>query len=138
LRVANCHPDRKHHSKGFCRSCYYKEEYKKNKTVYIQRCKNYRVKNKTELSNKAYTYRLKRKFNLSNDDYNELLISQNGVCAICKKMEPNRRLAIDHSHTTGQVRGLLCFKCNSSLGGFDDSVIFLENAINYLKGKVNG
>lgn len=42
---------------------------------------------------------------------------------------------MDHDHTTGKIRGLLCFGCNTGLGKFKDSIVILNKAINYLKGK---
>lgn len=64
-----------------------------------------------------------------------LYIEQKGCCAICKRhqTEFKKRLNIDHCHTTGVVRGLLCQTCNTSLGGFKDNVKNLESAISYLK-----
>src|SRR5262245_26645039 len=52
------------------------------------------------------------------------------VCAICGSLE---RLAVDHDHTTGAVRGALCSNCNVALGLFSDSVQRLESAIAYLR-----
>jgi hypothetical protein len=63
---------------------------------------------------------------------------QNGLCAICKQPEAitrghkTRRLSVDHDHTTGVVRGLLCGNCNLGLGYFCDSSGNLRNAIAYL------
>ena len=62
---------------------------------------------------------------------------QNGCCAICKGEEPSDfkgRLSIDHDHSSGKIRGLLCMKCNSGLGMFNDDEDILLNAIKYLKG----
>ena len=63
-----------------------------------------------------------------------MFIAQDGRCAICERdvCEIPRGLYIDHDHKTGKVRGLLCDRCNMSLGGFKDNVIILQNAINYL------
>lgn len=79
---------------------------------------------------------------LTPKEYSDLFDLQNGVCAICGKMEIKKRpygvgekdrLSIDHSHKTGQIRGLLCSNCNRGLGCFKDSVEFLFKAIQYLK-----
>lgn len=51
-------------------------------------------------------------------------------CMICGSIE---RLCIDHDHATGEIRGILCSKCNSGLGMFRDSVCLLEKAASYLK-----
>jgi Recombination endonuclease VII len=48
--------------------------------------------------------------------YPELFEAQGGVCAICGKPPGERALHVDHDHETGQVRGLLCYSCNTKLG----------------------
>lgn len=82
---------------------------------------------------------IKRKFNLTREQYNEKLRLQNFVCAICEKPEtaPNRAsgikgLAVDHCHTTGKIRDLLCWRCNAMIGKADESVELLNKMINYL------
>lgn len=55
------------------------------------------------------------------------------VCGVCGGTEPGRRLAIDHDHVTGLVRGLLCRKCNAALGLLGDSVEGVEAALDYLR-----
>ena len=56
------------------------------------------------------------------------------ICRKCNKETGKlKRLAVDHCHETGKVRGLLCFHYNSSLGKFKDSIELLQNAIDYLK-----
>jgi hypothetical protein len=76
----------------------------------------------------------------SSERYRELLEAQNTKCAICGVMEGHRsrygkvcRLAVDHDHRTGKVRGLLCNNCNRGLGRFKDSIENLEAALRYLK-----
>lgn len=84
---------------------------------------------------------LKRRFGITLLQYEEMLEKQNFSCAICKQ-KFNENLAVDHDHsccpgrekTCGKcIRGLLCMKCNMSLGGFEDAIERLENAIDYLK-----
>jgi len=63
--------------------------------------------------------------------YESMINDQNGVCCICKKEVV--KMVIDHDHETGDLRGLLCNKCNIGLGFFDDNTESLKNAIKYLK-----
>lgn len=82
---------------------------------------------------------LLRRFEISMDDYNRMLEAQGGVCAICKHPETHKRngklkaMAVDHSHKTGAIRGLLCCDCNTGIGKLKDSVNVLSNAIDYLR-----
>lgn len=61
---------------------------------------------------------LRNRYGLSADDYTAMLASQGGVCFICKTPPTIRRLSVDHSHKTHQVRALLCNACNTRLGVF--------------------
>lgn len=84
-----------------------------------------------------------RMYGITLERYNEMLDSQKNVCAICEKPETasysrngikkTKKLAIDHSHETGLVRGLLCQNCNILVGCSKDSPILLAKIINYLK-----
>lgn len=69
---------------------------------------------------------------LLREDYEALLNKQKGACAICREAFASKP-QIDHDHSTGAVRGLLCTKCNTALGKFKDSRAVLSNAIEYLK-----
>ena len=72
--------------------------------------------------------------------YQEMLREQNGVCAICHKLEKHKDglsgkskdLAVDHDHNTGAVRALLCSACNTALGLFRDDPALLDAAKAYL------
>lgn len=75
--------------------------------------------------------------------YADMFRSQGGVCAICAKPERKKRngrivkLAVDHNHSTGAVRGLLCHKCNSGLGAFGDRQDLVAVALAYLRKDVS-
>lgn len=83
---------------------------------------------------------LKSRFGMSLKEYSIILNKQQGKCAICKQPEHEfvegqrvRSLAVDHNHATGAIRGLLCRRCNVSLGTFKDSKLLLKAAIKYLR-----
>lgn len=70
--------------------------------------------------------------------YPELFRLQNGLCRICHSPEKNgKKLSIDHCHETGMIRGLLCNKCNTGIGMFEDNPDLLRAAVAYLE-KQNG
>ncbi len=78
---------------------------------------------------------LKRVYGITPEDYLALLDSQQGRCAICRdefKETVDKVPHVDHCHTTGAVRGILCFTCNTALGKFRDDVDLLKSAIKYL------
>lgn len=82
---------------------------------------------------------LKKQYGISVDRYEAMLASQNGKCAICGNGEKMRirgvgtALAVDHCHSTGKIRGLLCVSCNRALGLFKDDPAILRKAIAYLR-----
>lgn len=76
--------------------------------------------------------RLKTQFGITLEQYEARLESQNNVCAICKSASDKIALAVDHCHSTGKIRGLLCANCNKILGHAKDNVVILREAINYL------
>lgn len=88
-------------------------------------------------------WRLKKDFRLTEAGYTALFEKQNGRCAICGGVQAtyktgNRagvqpRLAVDHDHVTGHVRGLLCLPCNTGLGQFRDRPASLRAAAEYLE-----
>lgn len=74
---------------------------------------------------------VEKRYNLCEGCLQQMKIDQDNSCAICKnKFE---LLAVDHCHTTGKNRGLLCNNCNNGLGRFKDNIEYLENSIKYLK-----
>jgi|SRR5690348_1346371 len=91
-----------------------------------------------ELHNRLYAKRqrkvnrLKAVYGLSPEIYADMLEAQKGKCAICKQAPKVGGLHIDHDHTTGAIRGLLCSGCNKALGYFRDDPAIIENAARYL------
>jgi hypothetical protein len=73
---------------------------------------------------------LKRRYGITPEQYGEMVVSQRGRCAICQIQAD---LQIDHDHSTGAIRGLLCHKCNKVLGLMSDSSERLESALAYLE-----
>ena len=83
--------------------------------------------------------RLLKEFGLGTGAYDLLYESQSGRCAICQKKEQDvvhGLLRVDHCHTSGKVRGLLCASCNLGLGMFRDCKAALAQAIKYLDDKI--
>ncbi len=109
-----------------------RKHYENNKEAQRTRMKELYQKNKIDWIAKSENARLLRSYGISREEYNKMLAEQNEVCAICKQKD-NKRLAVDHCHKTGKVRGLLCAKHNRALGAFNDDPSLLEAAIKYLK-----
>jgi hypothetical protein len=82
---------------------------------------------------------LQREYGITLNDYNKILSEQSNVCAICGQPESRKnqfgviRLAVDHDHQTGKVRGLLCNRCNRAIGLFSDNFLIINEASNYLR-----
>ena len=76
-----------------------------------------------------------RSYGITAIEYEEMSKSQNNLCAICKSTGSGKygdRLVVDHCHTTGKVRGLLCWPCNIGLGMFKDKPDILDTVKAYL------
>ena len=124
-----------------------REWYIRNKSSVIARAKKF-IKDNPE-KRKAYqrtwtqkntehiqNYQLKKKYGITLEEQNTMLAKQGNCCAICKTDTPKGRWnkwAVDHCHTSKQVRGMLCDRCNRSLGFFDHNQKLLQRAIEYLK-----
>ena len=150
-------------SKKQCRACKIEKEksqfiknhiFKDGIDTLCQACNRQRVKvwrrknpekRKLQLAKegrKEYTQNkhLRYSFGITLDEYKKKLVLQNNVCAICKQPETSllagkvKRLAVDHCHVTGKIRGLLCTNCNLALGGFKDSPTIMLEAIKYITG----
>lgn len=86
---------------------------------------------------------LRRRYDMSLDDYAALLKSQGDRCAVCHKPAPSEgdsepAFAVDHCHASGHVRGVLCRRCNTSLGRFEDSPELLRAMADYIERRQQG
>lgn len=111
-----------------------KEGYKKYRAKILASIKAWKKRNpeKVKLYNKHWEERnkellprihknhnLKYQFGITIEDYDNIVKKQNGKCKICGKLPGQRALAVDHNHQTNQIRGLLCIRCNLTLGWFE-------------------
>lgn len=109
---------------------------------YRQRCRESakRSLRKRLATDEVYRKRFHRQkalsanYGLSLTDYDLLVEAQNGLCGICglARTEGQPRLAVDHDHESGYIRGLLCMACNTGIGKFKDDVRLLQKAIEWL------
>ena len=82
----------------------------------------------------AKHYHVWYEFKLDPQTYEDMAVAQDGGCAICgQACVSGRRLSVDHDHVTGQVRGLLCAKCNRAIGLLGDDARLVERAAHYLR-----
>lgn len=108
------------HKKGsglqaWCKSChnqYQRETRKRRETPEAKRQANF-----------------KARYRMTTEEVNAIAATQNGKCAICEK--PTEKMVVDHCHTTGKVRGLLCHRCNILAAALDDKAYF-SKAVSYI------
>lgn len=115
----------------------HRRQYERKRTIRNkEKNKKYYQENKIKYK-KVY---LKRHYNITIEDYKRMFREQKGKCEICNKKETAKdsynklkRLSVDHNHKTGNVRGLLCQRCNTGVGYFMESIESLKGAIKYLR-----
>ncbi len=106
-----------------------REYYRKNRDSSLASVKAWHKKNPGYVRS-----HLLSKYGLTQEDYSILLDRQLNKCAICPtEYSENKKLHVDHCHTTGKVRGLLCSNCNIGIGNFMDSDSLLRRAMDYLR-----
>lgn len=81
-------------------------------------------------------WRFNKHYGITLEDYQRMWIAQLGLCAICWREPEGRDLVVDHDHATGKVRGLLCDRCNTGMGQFEDNMAWLLRAASYAAGLV--
>lgn len=94
-----------------------------------------RIENPERWKAKRHRALLAEKFGITSQTYNQMFQEQDGRCWICQKhqSELKKRLFVDHDHTSGMIRCLLCQKCNFAIGLLDESEFTFKRALAYLK-----
>lgn len=106
---------------------------RRTRTGYCMECQDTRVREQ------GRDYSLRSKYDITLNEYEELLAKQNGVCKLCGLVEKAidkywksvKRLAVDHCHETGKIRGLLCSSCNIGIGNLKHNPELLRKAALY-------
>ena len=117
----------------YCRTCrrkWEKDDYAKDSRNKIEASRKWRSSERgIQTIRKTRRKRRLRRYGLTEPTFAAMAEKQLGLCAICLSAF---RLVVDHSHSTGKVRGLLCRNCNRALGLFRENVQALNRAIEYL------
>lgn len=132
-RLAECGHGRVY-ARDRCRPCYYRWRCEDPGYRERRRASNRRSKAKNENQQTRRRSYLRQLYGLSVEEFDAIVVSQSGVCAICPTpVGHTRDTHVDHDHTTGAVRGLLCRRCNRALGLLKDDERWLKSAIRYLE-----
>jgi hypothetical protein len=134
-----------------CKACNLarrKAAYRANPTPVIERAKQWQADNPDRYAERQRAYResgrkaiadrksyLKRTYGLTVEEYDAMLAAQGGVCFICRETPGDLPLHVDHDHVTGEVRKLLCIRCNNALGLFQESPQLFQAAADYLRAR---
>lgn len=128
----------KHGYQVYCKSCQYRRhnEWRRNNLSYVAaKQKKHRQAN----PDRHAGYARKRAYGLAPGQFERLLETQQGRCAICKTAEPGGKgFHVDHCHSTGVIRGILCTRCNVGIGSLRHDPEILAAAIYYLRSTEAG
>lgn len=115
----------------YCKPCsrsVNRDNYRRNGNNWVETRKRY------EKTGKGKSRHYKHKYGINEKEYRDLVDLFGGQCGICGKTEKEegKRLSVDHCHTTGEVRGILCMDCNVSLGRMKEDPSLLREMIRYI------
>jgi len=123
--------------KSWCKDCVNskrKEHYYANQEHNIARSKEYKQNNVDKVKASNRNTKLKRAYGITQEQFLEMSIKQEHKCACCGR---ETKLVVDHCHTTGAVRELLCNNCNTALGLLNEDNTIIQSLSNYIR-KYNG
>ena len=109
---------------------YYHDNKEEKHTQFRAQYKKHYYKHREQILARRKIQHYRYKYDISLEELNALKDAQHGCCAVCHK--PTEKLYVDHCHSSGQVRGMLCYHCNVMLGHVFDDIQILDNAIKYL------
>lgn len=157
MKLAECHPNRKAQARGLCKSCYDKwlktqnPEYRERqlgnsqkwikanpeKAAAIQQRRKDKVQSDPQEQQRIKILKresmLLKNYGITSEDYEKMLATQGGGCAICERKPGDRPLHVDHCHASNVVRGLLCHQCNWYLGTLEGGPGVFARLIDYLR-----
>lgn len=128
-----CKQIKKINAKDLCLKCYGKFSMRKYRLLHPEedkkRKRDWYQAHKMEFCLVRKKSRILKKYGLTLEEYEHIKVKQNNKCLICKN---DKELVLDHSHDTGNIRGMLCDSCNQGLGYFRDNPAILIAAAKYL------
>ncbi len=140
--------DRPRHAKGMCQKHYLRDwalrnrekakgyartSYLANREERLEYQRRYREENREQYLATNRDWHLRTKFGINLEEYERCVRDQDGCCAICDEPQTgDRKLAVDHDHETGEVRALLCTRCNVAIGLLRDDPVLAERVAGYL------
>jgi hypothetical protein len=122
---AICHPDRRNYGRGLCQQCWRAERRRDNPRTAEAFAQWY--------ARRGHARHIQRTYGLTQEQYDDMLRAQGGGCAICSNHPRRRALHVDHCHTTGVVRGLLCAHCNWAVGKAEKNSVYLPQLLEYVR-----
>ena len=130
--LAVCHPEKTAHGKELCAACY--QRYRRRQFPDVAQKhrdanKRYRLFHPNYRKSRQGIERRQR-YGLSQTDYDLLMLRANGKCELCQT--PAEKLCIDHDHSSGKIRGILCDRCNKALGAYEYIAQFGSVLTNYI------
>lgn len=120
------HPKGKYGKNTRCKECVLTRK----RSLYRANPEKFRLARR-EVAEYQRNLHLVRKYGITIDDYDAILANQGNGCALCARQDV--RLVVDHDHTTGQVRGILCYARNMAMGMAGDSADRLRVMVRYLE-----
>lgn len=142
-RTPTCHPARKHEARGLCAPCYVRQRLRTNPAARAKQNRREVARAQRRRRERPEVERarvLRLKYGITLEQYARMFLRQGGGCALCSVPPKTRALHVDHDHTTGRVRGLLCFRCNHLRVGpaRDAEVTLYQRLVEYLASDFDG